>query len=224
MSVLKPLVFRAAIAAITIATLAATPGTSTITYAAEPAPAPTRIAVLVDTSQAMEPYINDVRRALPGFFHELQGDHQIALFEFGDRATRLVDYTLEPEQLTAGIGRLFSRRSSGSYVLDAITDASRDFRMRQSGHPVIVVITAQGPEFSQRYHKNVLDDVKAANATLHSLVLTRRNLPVFNDGILQREFTLSKGAELTGGRREDLLTSMALADRLNSLARDLKDQ
>ena len=88
MSVLKPLVFRAAIVAIAVATLAAAPGTSTITYAAEPAPAPTRIAVLVDTSQAMESYISDVRRALPGFFRELQGDHQIALFEFGDRATR----------------------------------------------------------------------------------------------------------------------------------------
>ncbi len=192
--------------------------------AAEPAPAPLRIAVLVDTSQAMEPYISDVRRALPKFFRELEGNHEIALFEFGDRSTRLVDYTSEPARLDAGIGRLFSRSHAASYVLDAITDASRDFRARQSGRPVIVVITAQGPEFSQRWHKTVLDDVKAANATLHSLVLTRRNVPIFNDGVREREFTLSKGAELTGGRREDLLTSMAIAGRLNDLARELKDQ
>lgn len=222
MSFVNPLVFRAVIVAVAIATLFAAPVTPTIAYAADPVPA--RIAVLVDTSQAMEPYISDVRRALPGFFRELQADHQIALFEFGDRATRLVDYTSEVERLNAGIGRLFSRSSSAAYTLDAITDAARDFRARESAHPVIIVITAQGPDFSQRYHKDVLDKVTAAKATLHSLVLTRRNLPIFNDGIREREITLSKGADVTGGRREDLLTSMALADRLSDLARELKDR
>jgi hypothetical protein len=126
--------------------------------------------------------------------------------------------------LDAAVGRLFARPNSGAYTLEAIIDASRDFRMRASERPVIIVITAQGPEFSERYHQNVLDDLEAAKATLHSLVLTRRRLPVFNDGIREREIALSKGAELTGGRRDDLLTSMALGDRLSNLARELKDQ
>jgi VWFA-related protein len=185
---------------------------------------PMRIAVLVDTSQWMEPYISDVRRALPGFFRELQGDSQIAVYEFGDRPTRLVDYTSDMSRLNAGIGRLFSRSHSGAYALDAITDVSREFRAREGARPVIVVITAQGPEFSQRYHETVIDDVKAANATLHSLVLTRRRVPILNDGIREREATLSDGATVTGGRRQDLLTSMALADRLRDLARELKTQ
>jgi VWFA-related protein len=185
---------------------------------------PMRIAVLVDTSRAMEPYIADVRRGLRSFFREMQGQDQIALFEFGDRATRLVDYTSDPARLEAGIGRIFSRSHSGAYALDAITDAARDFRARESARSVIVVITAQGPEFSNRYHQKVLDDVKAANATLHSLVLTRNRVPVFNSGIREREITLSNGADLTGGRREDLLTSMALEERLADLARELKSQ
>ena len=40
----------------------------------------------------------------------------------------------------------------------------------------------------------------------------------------QRELTLAEGATLTGGRREYLLTSMALADRLRSLANELQHQ
>ena len=36
--------------------------------------------------------------------------------------------------------------------------------------------------------------------------------------------TFSEGTELSGGRREDLLTSMSLAGTLDSLARELKTQ
>jgi VWFA-related protein len=191
---------------------------------AEPASDPMRIAVLVDTSRAMDPYISDLRRALPGFFRQLAGSHEIALYEFGDRPTRLVDYTNETDRLETGIGRLFARPGSGSYLLDAIIDASRDLRGREGARPVIVVITAEGPEFSQRWHQNVLDEVKSAGATLHSLILSRRRVPLWNDGYREREFTLSKGAQMTGGRREDLFTGMALTDRLGALAAELKSQ
>jgi len=185
---------------------------------------PMRIAVLVDTSWAMDRYIHDLRRALGTFFRQIPAEHEVALFEFGDRPTRLVDYTRDHDQLKAGIGRLFARSGSGSYVLDAITDVAREFRIRETARPVIIVVTAEGPEFSQRYHRSVLDDVEAAHATLHSLVITRRRLPVFNNGIRERDLTLSKGADLTGGRREDLITSMALEERLTALATELKTQ
>ena len=185
---------------------------------------PLRIAVLADTSRAMQPYINDMRHALRSFFKEMEGNAEIALFEFGDRSTRLVDYTRDPAQLEAGIGRLFARPTSGSYVLDAIVDAARDFRMRESARPVIVVISAQGPEFSQRYHQNVLKDLRESGATLNSIVVTRRRLPILRDDVRERELTLTEGAIMTGGRRADLLTSMSLEDTLSSLARELKDQ
>jgi len=189
-----------------------------------PAAEPARIAVLADTSRAMEPYINDMRRALRSFFREVQGNADITLFEFGDRPTRLVDYTRDPALLDAGIGRLFARPGSGSYVLDAIVEASRDFRMRETARPVIVVISGQGPEFSQRFHHNVLRDLRASHATLHSIVVTRRRVPILRDDVRERELTLSEGARLTGGRREDLLSSMSLEDTLHDLARELKDQ
>jgi VWFA-related protein len=191
---------------------------------AEPASDPMRIAVLVDTSRAMDPYISDLRRALPGFFRQLAGSHEIALYEFGDRPTRLVDYTNETDRLETGIGRLFAQPGSGSYLLDAIIDASRDLRGREGARPVIVVVTAEGPEFSQRWHQTVLDELKASGATLHSLILSRRRVPLWNDGFREREFTLSKGAHMTGGRREDLFTGMALTDRLGALAAELKSQ
>ena len=189
-----------------------------------PASEPLRIIVLADTSQAMQPHINDLRQALRGFFREMAGSADIALFEFGDRTSRVVDYTRDPSLLDAGVGRLFARPGSGSYVLDAIVEASRDLRLRETGRSVIVVISGQGPEFSQRFHDNVLQDLRASHATLHSLVITRSRVPILRDDVRERELTLSEGASITGGRRDDLLTSMSLAGKLNGLARELKTQ
>ena len=63
----------------------------------------------------------------------LQTDADIALFEFGERPTRLVDYTRDSSRLETAVDRLFARSGSGAYALDAIVDVSRDFRLRDKG-------------------------------------------------------------------------------------------
>lgn len=184
---------------------------------------PLQVAVLVDTSQAVYPYVQDVRRALRGFFGELSGDHEFALIGFGERPTTLVNFTRDRRQLEAGIGRLFARPGTGAYALDAIVDASRSLRLREGARHVIVLITTEGPEFSNRYHENVLDELRPS-ATLQSFVLTRGRSVPRDDARRQREITIAEGAVDTGGRREHLLTSMALEDRLRDLAIELKNQ
>ena len=58
---------------------------------------------------------------------------------------------------------------------------------------------------------------------LHSFILSRRG-GFLDEGRRQREITLAEGASETGGRREHLLTSMALEGRLHDLAVELKNQ
>ena len=113
-------------------------------------------------------------------------------------------------------------RAAVRTVLDAIVEASRELQLRESGRSAIVVISGQGPEFSQRFHQNVLKDLRASHATLHSIVVTRRGLPILRDDVRERELTLAEGAAITGGQRKDLLTSMSLAGTLTGLARELK--
>jgi hypothetical protein len=180
--------------------------------------------VLADTSQAMDPHINDMRQALRGFIREMNGAADISLVEFGERPARLVDYTRDPVKLESGVGRMFARPGSGSYVLDAIVDASRELGAHETGQSAIVVISAQGPEFSNRYYRDVLKDLRASRATLHSIVVTRRRLPILRDDVKERELAFSEGSTVTGGSRKDLLTSMALGDTLSDLARHLKTQ
>jgi hypothetical protein len=181
------------------------------------------VAILVDTSQAIEPHVNDVRMALRSFIRELRTTHEIALIEFGERTAVLEDYTSDAVRLQSGVERVFARAGSGAYVLDAIVETSKRLRDREGTHPSIVVITAEGPEFSDRYHRTVLDELKGADATLHAYVLSTFRGPALRDaGAREREFALARGAKLTGGTREDVLTSMALESRLLRLAVRLK--
>ncbi|HSC28598.1 MAG TPA: VWA domain-containing protein [Vicinamibacterales bacterium] len=185
---------------------------------------PMQIAVLVDTSQAVERYVNDLRRAVTRFVREMAPEHELALIGFGERSTLITDFTHDVARLEAGIGRLFARQGSGAYALDAIIDAAKSLRMREGARREIVVISTEGPEFSERYYQTVLDEVRNA-ATLHSFILTRsgRSVPL-DEARRQRELTFAEGASETGGRREHLLTSLALDDRLHGLAVELKNQ
>ena len=85
------------------------------------------------------------------------------------------------------------------------------------------MITAEGPDFSERYHQDVVDELKSSGATLHALVLSASRAPSIRDtGARERESALTLGAERTGGTHQFLLSSMALETRLRELAARLK--
>jgi Ca-activated chloride channel family protein len=189
-----------------------------------PATDPLQIAVLIDNSQAMEPHVSDLRRALRDFVGQMAGKHELALVAFAERPTVLVDYTRDPARLEAGIDRVFAQPDSGAYLLDAIVEVSKGLLEREGTRSAIVVIAGEGPEFSERYHQTVLDELYRTDATLHAIVLTRSGGSFLKRAARERDLTLSEGARVTGGRREDLLTSMALGTTLKELAAQLENQ
>jgi hypothetical protein len=132
---------------------------------------PLQIAVLVDTSQASEPYASEIRSALKSFSREIQDRHERALFAFGDRPTRVADYSRDPTRLDDGIARLFARTGRGAAVVDAIIDVSRGLRQREAIRPVVVLITAEDPELGARERQRVTDDLRETHATFHPFFL-----------------------------------------------------
>ena len=187
------------------------------------ATAPMHIAVLVDTSQAMEEHMLDVRTALRAFFEQLGGRHEIALIGLGERPTVLSDYTRDTTRLEKAIGSVFARSGSGTYILDGIVEASDGLARRKAARPHIVLYAARGPEFSERHHDTVTDALRESGTTLHTFVLNRSGAPGSRE---EQELVqaIADGTKMTGGRREDLLTPMSLRDRLQSLANELENQ
>lgn len=185
---------------------------------------PMLIAVLVDTSQAIEEHLLDIRNALRGFFKQMAGKHEVALIGLGERPTVLSDYTRDPARLEKAIGSVFARTGSGTYILDGIVEVSNAMRRRESARRHIIVYAARGPEFSERYHQSVIDALRESGATLHTLGLTRQNVAAASREEQELAKTVADGTQETGGRRDDLLTPMALTDRLASLGAELENQ
>jgi VWFA-related protein len=185
---------------------------------------PMQIAVLIDTSQAIEEHMLDVRTALRTFFKQMNGKHDIALIGLGERPTVLSDYTRDGARLEKSIGSVFARPGSGTYILDAIVETSNALQRRKATRSHIIVYAARGPEFSERSHDSVVDALRESGVTLHTLTLNRPGMALGNREEQELAQAIAEGTKLTGGRREDLLTSMALADRLQSLANELENQ
>lgn len=183
-----------------------------------------QVAVLIDTSEEMRADLIDLRQGLRGFVKELEGRHEIALIGFGGPPIVLVDYTRDPKRLENGIGRRHARPTTGSYLLSAIIETSRGLRKRRAARRVMVVITTQGPEFSELSYQTVLEYVRESGAPLHSFVLRRDGVSPTDPAAQEVELTLAVGTRMTGGRREELLTAMSMTPRLHSLATELNNQ
>lgn len=188
-----------------------------------PADAPFQIAVLVDTSAESASAVNQLRQGVQAFVRAMGTGNELALIGFGERPTVLVDYTRDPNAVIEGAGRIFSQSNSGSYLLDALVEVSEGLEKREAARRAIVVLTLQGPEFSQRYHQHVIEDLQAADVMLNAFVIGPP-VELVDDDLRERRLTLDLGASATGGRVEDLLSVSSVPAKMRQLAEELTSQ
>jgi VWFA-related protein len=192
-----------------------------------PATDPMQIALLVDNSQAATQRIQRMRDALTAFVNKVAtGTHEISIVTMADRATLLLDSNKDAKTIVnKGVNRLFAQPGSGMYLLDSIAQTTKGFQKKESPRPVIVAILTEGVEFSTDHYETVIDALKNSGAAFYALVLTEG--PEANpaqDEIRNRNIVLDRGTKETGGRRETLITEMALQDNLLSIADELLTQ
>lgn len=190
---------------------------------AVPATAPLDLVLLVDDSQAATNAIPYLRDGLARFVERLNGRAAIGLVTFGERPTSITERTTDTAALEKGIKRIFARPGAGAYLLDGLIDVSRGFRKRDVQRPVIVAIATEGVEFSNAQYQRVLDELYASGATLHVLAVGSPSASQ-SDEIRNKNLTVAEGTEATGGRREQLLTELAIPDALAKLADELLNQ
>jgi len=184
---------------------------------------PIDIALLIDNSAAAEQEITFIRDGVSRFDAQMATNNHIALIALADRPTIFVDYSNDPKRLMDGVGRLFAMPSSGMTLLDGIIETSKGMERRETSRAVIVPIITDGPEFTNRYYRDVVAAVRKAQAALHIV-----SMGLFyhseEQGIRERSFLLDEGPRTTGGQRISLLTPMALPDAMQRLARELSSQ
>lgn len=187
------------------------------------ATAPIDLVLLVDDSQSATNAIPYLRDGLARFAQRLKGRAAIGLVTFGERPTSVTERTTDTAVLEKGIKRIFARPGSGAYLLDGLIEVSRGFQKRDVQRPVIVAIATEGVEFSNAQYQRVLDELYASGATLHVLAIGSPSGSQ-SDEIRNKNMTVAEGTEATGGRREQLLTELAIPDALSKLADELLNQ
>jgi hypothetical protein len=190
-----------------------------------PAVEPMQVAILVDNSAAAEPIISDYRDALPALIRALteeapaEARHEVAVIAVGERPTVLADYTSDAAEALKGVQRIFALSQSGSYLLNGFLEVSQGLVKRGATRPVIVAITTEGPELSDRYYQHVLDELKKSGAAVHVVIVGRPANPDQD-----RYIVLDRGTRDSGGSYNTLLTGTALAGKLQQLGAELTHQ
>jgi VWFA-related protein len=192
-----------------------------------PATDPLQIALLIDNSQAATQRIQRMRDALSAFINKVaNGKHEIAIVTLADRPTLKVDATTNAKMLLdKGANTLFAQPGAGMYLLEAILDASKGFKKREATRPVMLAVITEGTEFSQSHYETVIDALKSTGTAFYAVVLAEGpEADPALDETRNRNIVLDRGTRETGGRRETLVTDMALGDELQSIANDLLHQ
>jgi VWFA-related protein len=188
-----------------------------------PATEPIDIALLVDNSAAAEDSITHLRDGLRRFVAKMAPNNQIALITLADRPTIVVDYTSDQKRLETGIGRLFPMSMSGMTLLDAVVEVSRGLARRETPRAVVVPVINDGVEFTNRYHREIIDALKMAGAPLHAVTIG--SFYVGGDtATRERALVLDVGTRESGGQRINLLSPMGINTALDKLGRELSSQ
>jgi hypothetical protein len=188
-----------------------------------PATEPVYLALLVDNSEASDPFIANYRRALPEFINAIlqasPGQHQISVIGLAARPTIITQYTSDATELVRGVNRLFAQSDTATHLLDAVEAVTRGFMRGRVARPVIVSVVTAGPDYSDRRHEEVLEALRTSGAAFHAVTL---GLPV--NLSLDRGVVLERGTRESGGNYDNLLSGSALPDRLKRLAAEITSQ
>jgi VWFA-related protein len=190
---------------------------------AEPATEPIDLVLLVDDSQAATAAIPNLRDGLTRFIDKMQGKGTIGIVTVGERPMSVVERSKDTAALQKGVKRIFARRGAGAYLLEGINEVVRGFRRRPGTRPTIVALTIEGVEFSNLQHERVIGDLLKTDVALHVLAIGSP-APTDTDEMRNRNLVLSMGTEYTGGRRDQLLSTMAIEERLEQVAGELVNQ
>ena len=193
----------------------------------EPATAPMQVALLVDNSARSGASIRDIREATNEFIKGMTSSpirNEVAVVAVAERPTMMVDYTADQPKLLAGAGRLFTQSGSGAYLLDGLFETSQGFKKREASRPVIVAISTNGPELSNRYHDQVIGALRGVGAAFHIVMVGSPPTDIVSSEGRERSLTLTLGTEETGGRYDNVLAASALAGRLKQVANELTHQ
>jgi hypothetical protein len=190
--------------------------------AVKPTATPMALALLIDNSHITQAMTQDLRIGMTAFVTSLlkaSPDTTMSIATFGDRPTPVRDFTSSVAVLTKDTGRVFPVTGSGSYLLDAIIDATKALKKIDSPRKVIVAfVDESGEEFSNNARQQVFDAAKASGASVWIVVLQGSGPATQTTEGRDRSAVIGDLPRQSGGMTLTILNKQGLPDKMTHLA------
>lgn len=184
---------------------------------------PLRVALLADTTPGAEEFVPTIRAGFKAFVQDVLAaspDAEISLWEFGQAAVRITNFTKDKAALDKDVGRLFPKPRAASVLLEAIYDTSEALAARPSPRRAIVTLNVEpSDEQSRQEPKKTNESLRRSRAQLWALSVQKGTLKN-----AQRDLVLNTFVRNAGGMREYIVTDTAIEGYMRRYAAALTSQ
>lgn len=181
---------------------------------------PMRIVLMVDSSTATSPMMNNFRQALNRFVGLIEPQHEISFISSGGQIRVRTRPSSDREKLRAEIAR-FSSEGGANAFLETLIEADQRFLKPVAGQwPVFVIVTTDFGESRRepdiaRYNR-FMNDFLGRGGIAHTVVLSGRQIGFVTD-------LAQNLVENTGGTYQSIVVDTALHDKLTNVADRVND-
>jgi hypothetical protein len=177
---------------------------------------PMRIVIVVDNSQTPLEPLPQIRRGLQQFVNELPANHELMLVTTGGQMNIRIHPTRDYLEILEAAGEINFMRSTGNALIGSVQEIyDRYLRTVERRYPMIVIISTDGPDFSQRVTDKSVNEM--LNGLTRTGVLVNAVLLTSTGTSLIRNITLEM-IKRTGGAYESATIATALPARMKAMA------
>jgi len=182
--------------------------------------APMRIVLMVDSSTAVAPMINNFRTALNAFINELPESEEVVFLSSGGQIRVRTTAESSRERLRAEIARFASEGGANAFY-DTMLEADKRFmKTAPAQWPAFVFVTTDSGEGTREpnadeYNK-FMNDFLVRGGAAHAVIVAGRKVGWVTD-------IVANLVDNTGGLRTTIITDTSLPDRLREIANRLAD-
>jgi len=192
--------------------------------ACEPDVRPLTLAVVIDTSAAVEAFYRlDLLKPIALMLERLPVGSRFVVWATGERPTKLVEATDDSPLVKAALERVVP--SGGSTLFDTLDEAFDDLKQREGSRSAMLIVTALGIEHSSRELPNaVREPARRGTAVVFAVEIHDRPMQIDTDASAtntqafeqQSAYARTLDALTTesGGWVESLISATAVEGRL----------
>lgn len=180
--------------------------------------APMRIVLMVDSSTAVGPHVNDFKTALTAFAQTLPPQHEVAFISSGGQIRVRTRPNDPREKVMAEIARFASEGGANAF-LDTLLEADKRFlKPAPAQWPAFVIVTADSgsgrSEPDVGAYNKFMNDFLARGGAAHAVILSGTQTGSITE-------VAANLVDNVGGYRQTVNTSNSLTARLKDIAERL---